>query len=455
MASARTNVTFMSDGDRVAAWSYPSADGAIDPAPCVVMAHGFSLTRHDGLADYAERFAAAGLRVLVFDHRYLGDSAGEPRQRFRIRAQLDDWRHAISHARGMQGVDPERIVLWGYSFSGGYVTTLAARDSRLAAALVLCPFVNGLARVLATKPALSAWILPRAFADLAGRPELIPVTGPPGAHGAMTLPGEAEGFERTVAPGSPWRNEISPGVFATVAFHRPLVYAKRIGCPLWVGLGERDRTVEAKSVERLAARAQNGELHRYPVDHFGPFEGDAPERIAADQIEFLGRCGLTLRQRTVIRGTEVSRRAERGSWGHDELRHPSCPPGPSRLQPGGLGRDPRGRRRGARAARTARVGWPRVCGAARDDLLHRGRQRHHRQASGRIPGRQQRPGGLCVAIGAISQPITIITTNHSYHDQSRPYNMSPTRRRPWAGPQALVPSCRSCGCKSCNGSKRR
>ena len=40
------------------------------------MAHGFSLTRHDGLAAYAEALAAAGAHVVVFDHRYLGDSGG-------------------------------------------------------------------------------------------------------------------------------------------------------------------------------------------------------------------------------------------------------------------------------------------------------------------------------------------------------------------------------------------
>jgi hypothetical protein len=43
------------------------------------MPHGFSLTRHDGLAAYAEHLAEAGAAALVFDHRYLGDSGGEPR----------------------------------------------------------------------------------------------------------------------------------------------------------------------------------------------------------------------------------------------------------------------------------------------------------------------------------------------------------------------------------------
>jgi uncharacterized protein len=292
MTGERAEVSFVSGGDPVAAWSYAPAGGDGGPSPCVVMAHGFSLTRHDGLPPYAEAFAAAGIRALVFDHRYLGDSGGEPRQRFRKRAQLEDWRNAVAFARRTDGVDPERIVLWGYSFAGGHVATLAARDARLAAAIVLCPFVNGLPRVLGTSPALTAWIVPRAIADLAGRPVRIPVTGPPGAHAALTLAGEADGFERTAVPGSPWRNEISPGVFATVAFHRPLARANQISCPLWVGLGERDVTVDRKSVERFAARAPRAELHRYPYDHFEPFYGEGPARIAADQVDFLRRNAL-------------------------------------------------------------------------------------------------------------------------------------------------------------------
>ena len=68
--------------------------------------------------------------MLVFDHRYLGDSGGEPRQRFRKRDQLQDWRSAVSFARTLDGVDPERIVLWGFSFSGGHVVENGRRAMR-------------------------------------------------------------------------------------------------------------------------------------------------------------------------------------------------------------------------------------------------------------------------------------------------------------------------------------
>ena len=85
--------------------------------PCVVMAHGFSLTRHDGLAPYAEAFARAGAAALIYDHRFIGDSEGEPRQRIQPAEQLEDRRSAVAFARTLDGIDPDRIVVWGYSMS--------------------------------------------------------------------------------------------------------------------------------------------------------------------------------------------------------------------------------------------------------------------------------------------------------------------------------------------------
>lgn len=289
----REELRFASGSDQCAAWLYrPEGTEPTKALPCVVMAHGFSLTRHDGLPAFAEAFAEAGLAVLVFDHRYLGDSGGEPRQRFRKADQLEDWRSAIAFARSRPELDPERIVLWGYSFSAGHVVTIAAEDARLAAALALCPFVNGLPRVLKNPPRQGAWILPRAIADAMGRHTTVPVTAEPGEHGAMTFEGEARGFASAVAEGSPWRNSISPGLFLTVAAHRPMRLAPKIGHPLWVGLGERDITVDKRSIERLATRAPDAELHRYDADHFEPFDVAHQPAIAADQVEFLRRLGL-------------------------------------------------------------------------------------------------------------------------------------------------------------------
>jgi dienelactone hydrolase len=256
------------------------------------MGHGFSLTRHDGLSGYAEALAEAGAAVLVFDYRHFGDSGGEPRQRFRAAAQLEDFRNAVAYARGLDEVDPARMLVWGYSFAGGTAVNAAAADPGIAGAILLCPFLAGLPRVIAAtraSPGGVVWTFRRAFRDQLGHHNVIPVTAQPGSHGAMNFPGEADGFATAVTGGSPWRNEISPGIFAVVAFHRPGAKARTVHCPVWVGLGERDISVSAKAIERFAQRAPAAELHRYDVDHFEPLYGDWQARIAADQADWFHR----------------------------------------------------------------------------------------------------------------------------------------------------------------------
>src|SRR5207244_4307829 len=113
--------------------------------PCVVLAHGWTGIREARLDAYAERFAVAGMAALVFDYRHFGASEGEPRQLLDIRRQLEDWAAAIAYARTLEGVDPERIALWGSSFSGGHVVETAACDRRIGAGVGQVPFVGGLA----------------------------------------------------------------------------------------------------------------------------------------------------------------------------------------------------------------------------------------------------------------------------------------------------------------------
>src|SRR5882672_11296942 len=125
--SAREDVAFASGGETCAAWLYRPQDGG-ERAPCVVMAHGFSATRGDTLPAYAERFAAAGMAVLLFDYRHFGDSTGEPRQLLDIGRQQADYRAAIAFARTQGGIDAQRIALFGTSFSGGHVVAVAAKD---------------------------------------------------------------------------------------------------------------------------------------------------------------------------------------------------------------------------------------------------------------------------------------------------------------------------------------
>ena len=152
----RDNVEFHSGADRISAWLYRPASGG--PAPLLVMAHGLGAVKTMRLDAYAERFSAAGYACLVFDYRNFGDSGGQPRQLLDIDMQLADWAAAVSYARTVDGIDHDRLGLWGTSFGGGHVIATAARLPGIAAAVAQCPFTDGLASIRAINPLTAARI---------------------------------------------------------------------------------------------------------------------------------------------------------------------------------------------------------------------------------------------------------------------------------------------------------
>jgi pimeloyl-ACP methyl ester carboxylesterase len=292
--SERQDLAFASGGETCAAWLYrPPADAAA-PVPCVVMAHGFSATRADGLPAYAERFAAAGLAVLLFDYRHFGDSTGEPRQLLDIGRQQEDYRAAIAFARTLEGVDAARIALFGSSFSGGHVVAVAAGDPSLAAVVAQAPFADGLAILRATAPSAALRLTAAALADgvgaLLGRPpRTIAAVGPPGALAAMTEPDAVPGMRAIVAEGSRWRNEVAARIMVRGLAYRPVRAAARVTCPLLVCVCERDATTPPAPAVRMAELAPRGELVRYPIGHFEIYLGEPFERAVRDQTAFLER----------------------------------------------------------------------------------------------------------------------------------------------------------------------
>ena len=106
------------------------------------MAHGFSATRHMTVDKYAEVFHAAGLAVLLYDHRGFGDSGGQPRQQINPWIQARGYRDAVSYARSLEGVDPSRVAIWGDSLSGGAALAVAGIDGRVAALILQVPAIG-------------------------------------------------------------------------------------------------------------------------------------------------------------------------------------------------------------------------------------------------------------------------------------------------------------------------
>lgn len=108
-------------------------------APVVVMAHGFSATIRMVADEYAEVFRRSGFSVLLYDHRNCGASDGQPRQEINVWTQCRGYLDAIDFVRTLDGIDPDRIALWGDSLSGGEVLVAGAVSPHVAAVVAQIP----------------------------------------------------------------------------------------------------------------------------------------------------------------------------------------------------------------------------------------------------------------------------------------------------------------------------
>jgi len=146
-------VNIMSEGTRMWADVYARAGSDGKKLPTIIMSHGWGGVKA-ALRPDAVKFAKAGYLVIAIDYRGWGTSDSRlilagPRPEKRdgkfvaevreVREVVDpidqtaDIQNAIHWAVGDPQCDPDRIGLWGSSYSGGHVVYVAARDPRVKA----------------------------------------------------------------------------------------------------------------------------------------------------------------------------------------------------------------------------------------------------------------------------------------------------------------------------------
>ncbi|BBX17296.1 alpha/beta hydrolase [Mycolicibacterium duvalii] len=286
----RQDLRIPAHGEQIAAYLYrPQVSGG--DVPCVVMAHGFTGTRDDGLAEYAEAFCEAGCAVVLFDYRCFGASSGEPRQLLDIAEQHRDYHAVIAWARRLDGIDPDRIVVWGSSFSGGHVLAVAAQDPRIAAVIAQAPFTDAVASLREVPLRTVPRILAAAVRDQAGAwrgrpPRTVAAVGAPGTVAAMTSPDAKVGFEAILGPNSLWRNEFAARLMLRFPFYRPGRKTAKLHMPVLLCVCDEDVVTPPGPSVTAVHRAPHGQLRRYPYGHFDIYHDP---RAKADQVAFLRR----------------------------------------------------------------------------------------------------------------------------------------------------------------------
>ena len=291
----REDVSFDSHGTSCAAWLY-RPDAVTNP-PVIVMAHGFAAIRVLRLDAYADRFAEAGYAVLVFDYRGWGDSDGEPRRVLDIGAQQQDWRAALAYARSLEGVDTDRVVVWGTSFGGGHALRLAAEDHDLVAVIAQVPHISGPASAFSSSPTVAARLAAAGVRDQlgawAGRgPYRLPAVGEPGSVAMMTSPDALPMAERLA--GDRWaelfpESDVAARIALRVPFYSPGRRVHKITAPTLVQVAKRDSVTPFEVAMKAARRIPRHEVRTYDCQHFEPYLEPYFDTVVADQLAFLAQ----------------------------------------------------------------------------------------------------------------------------------------------------------------------
>ncbi|WP_020497673.1 alpha/beta hydrolase [Sciscionella marina] len=283
--------SFSSGGDRCAAW-LTLPDGA-GPHPAVVLVHGGGATHEMMLDQYEKWFSAAGIAVLAFDFRHLGESGGTPRQLVSQRRYVADVDAALAFAAAHPEIDAGRLALWGTSFGASHVVAAAARHPELRAAVVQCPVLSGRAvvaragiRHLArfTGPILSDLIrsalrLPRRYVRLVGKP---------GELAFVNQPGALEGWDSVTPPGYEFDNRITASSGLGMLFYNAAADARKVRCPLLICACDRENLIDPAIARKVADSAPRAVLERFPADHFTVYHPPVVEQVVTEQIAFLG-----------------------------------------------------------------------------------------------------------------------------------------------------------------------
>jgi len=289
-SSITTSTSFPSGGQRCAAWlTLPTGPG---PHPVAVLAHGFGANHTMALARYEQHFAASGIGTLAFDYRHLGDSEGLPRQRLSLRRHRHDIGAAIDFVRTLPGVDGDRVALWGTSLGAMHVLKVAAGRTDVAAVVVQCPIVSGVAALRRLGPGAMARLTP-AIIDDAVRAGLgrgrryVPIVGPPGSLAVVTVAGAQDGWDSTVDPGGGFDNRVAAANAIGIALTSAKRAARTIAAPLLVCVSQRETLMDPRHAEEVARNAPRGEARHYDGNHFDVYHPPLLDDLLADQTTFL------------------------------------------------------------------------------------------------------------------------------------------------------------------------
>ncbi|KAF9775540.1 hypothetical protein IL306_006343 [Fusarium sp. DS 682] len=262
------------------------------------MSPGFSGTIEVFLATFAERFQKAGFAVLLYDHRNWGLSDGLPRHHTNQYEQTQDTHDVIHYVSGRPDIDPDRIAIWGSSYSGGIAVIVGAVDPRIKVVVTQVPFVSGRATREAMPNALLAKIYDDRGATSFSEPTYIPIFAEtleeartPG-NGAVMGTEEAWRHHQIVKEkGYVKENKVTVQSFFHAIRAEPSAFISQVSPkPLFMLVGLQDSVIDPQlQLETFAKAGEPKELVKMDCGHFHVYRDQVFEDNIAAQIAFLNK----------------------------------------------------------------------------------------------------------------------------------------------------------------------
>ncbi|WP_051849120.1 alpha/beta hydrolase [Thiomonas sp. FB-Cd] len=292
-------VEFQSEGATLRGFLI-TPDGHSGKLPLVVMAHGTSATIQMVAIEYAEAFAQAGIAALIYDHRSFGRSSGEPRREINPWVQCRGYRDALNFALELPQVNPNKLALWGDSYTGGQVVVISACDERPKVIVAQCPVFGPVApSVPPSRPTMEKIQQTLQSGDIRGTPETttgpIPVVSPSQlAYPSLLAPIQAFRWfiEYGGRPGSGWSNEVTRVIPPTPITYSPFLCAPYVQAKALFMVAPEDEMVHANyDVTRQAFDLIPTEKRWHDIrdGHFGLLyqPGDRFNEASRLQAEYL------------------------------------------------------------------------------------------------------------------------------------------------------------------------
>jgi uncharacterized protein len=231
-------VTFQSKGEKIVGNLYlPANYKAGDKLPVVIVTGAWMTIKEQMPATYAQKLSEQGFAAFTFDFRTFGESGGKVRGFESPIEKIADIKNAVSFLQTVNAVDGNKIAGLGICASAGYMTTVAAEDSRIKSLITVAPWIHDPAIVntvyggeKAVQDKIKLGENARKKFEQTGKAEVVPAASKTNPKAPMY--GEIPYYLDTQRGAIPqWSNEFAVMSWSEWLTFNPMTQAKNIKVP--------------------------------------------------------------------------------------------------------------------------------------------------------------------------------------------------------------------------------